>query len=358
MATGLFIPNRVLNLAQLPASKPTPADEVPPMMRILALLLLSATSTLLHAQTLLSQPARLDTATGTLHGTLLLPRSEAPLPVALLIAGSGPTDRDGNNPQGGNNDALKRLAQSLARMGVASLRYDKRGIGASQPAEPREENLSVEGYVSDAVAWAQQLEADPRFGALILIGHSEGALIASLAAPQTDAAALISIAGSARPVSEVLREQLSVRLPPEPLAISEALIEQLRHGQTSDEVPEGLQVLFRPSVQPYLISLFRQEPAAAFAATRMPALIIQGSHDIQVGVGDARLLQQARADAQLLVIPGMNHILRIVPTDIAAQLASYDDPARPLAAALGGGIQAFLMHAGILPAFSPAAGGR
>ena len=293
-----------------------------------------------------------------LHGTLLLPRSDSAVPVALLIAGSGPTDRDGNNPQGGHNDALKRLAHTLARMGVASLRYDKRGIAASVAAEPDEEDLSVEGYVADAVAWARQLDADPRFTALLLVGHSEGALIASLAAPQTDAAALISIAGTARPIDQVLHEQLSVRLPPEPLAISEALIEQLRHGRSTDQVPEGLQVLFRPSVQPYLISLFRQDPAAAFAATRIPALIIQGTHDIQVGVGDARLLQQARPDAQLLLIPGMNHVLRIVPTEIAAQLASYNDPSLPLAAALGGGIQAFLVHAGILPAFRPTAAGR
>lgn len=328
------------------------------MMRLLLALLLCTCSALLQARTLLSEPARLQTDTGTLHGTLLLPRSEAAVPVALLIAGSGPTDRDGNNPQGGNNDALKRLAQSLAHMGVASLRYDKRGIGASQAAEPNEANLSVEGYVADAVAWVRQLEDDPRLAELILIGHSEGALIASLAAPKTKAAALISIAGSARPIDQVLREQLSVRLPPEPLAISEAMIEQLRQGRTTTEVPEGLQALFRPSVQPYLISLFRQQPAAAFAATRMPALIIQGSHDIQVGVDDARRLQQARPDAQLLVIPGMNHVLRIVPADIATQLASYNDPQRPLAAALGGGIQAFLTYTGIMPVFSPAADSR
>lgn len=327
-------------------------------MRFLLALLLCISSTLALARPQLSEPARLQTSTGTLYGTLLIPRSEQPLPVALLIAGSGPTDRNGNNPLGGNNDALRRLAQSLAAMGVASLRYDKRGIGASLAAEPDEEDLSVEGYVADVVAWAQQLRDDPRFSDLILIGHSEGALIASLAAPRTHAAALVSIAGTARPIAQVLHEQLSVRLPPEPLAVSDALIEQLRQGRTINEVPEGLQALFRPSVQPYLISLFRQDPAAAFAATRMPALIIQGSHDIQVGVTDARLLQQARPDAQLLIIPGMNHVLRIVPADIETQLASYNDPERPLAAALISGIQAFLARAGILPAFSPAAGGR
>jgi fermentation-respiration switch protein FrsA (DUF1100 family) len=328
------------------------------MTRLLTTLLLYTCSTLAQAHALLSEPTRLQTATGTLHGTLLLPHSEQPQPVALLIAGSGPTDRNGNNPLGGNNDALRLLAQSLARMGVASLRYDKRGIAASRAAEPDEEDLSVEGYVADAVSWAGQLRRDPRFSRLILIGHSEGALIASLAALQANADAMISIAGSARPIDQVLHEQLSVRLPPEALAISDALIEELRQGRTVSDVPEGLQALFRPSVQPYLISLFRQDPAAAFAATRMPALILQGSHDIQVGVQDARLLQQARPDAQSLVIPGMNHVLRIVPADIETQLASYNDPKRPLAAALSNAIQAFLRDAGILPASSPASDGR
>src|SRR5690606_16560673 len=205
-----------------------------------------------------------------------------------------------------HNDAYKRLAQSLARSGIASLRYDKRGVAASLSAEPHEENLSVERYVEDAVNWSRLLRQDPRFGPLILIGHSEGALIASLAAEPAGAAGLISLSGSARPIAAVLWEQLQTRLPPKPLAQSKVLIERLGQGQLTPEVPPRLQVLFRASVQPYLISLFRYDPSAAFAAPRMPALIIQGTRDIQVSVGDAHRLQAARPDAQLVLIEGMN----------------------------------------------------
>lgn len=328
------------------------------LLRILTVLLVSLATPVLHAQTILHRPASLDTGNGVLQGSLMLPKSSAPVPVALLIAGSGPTDRNGNNPQGGHNDSLKRLAQSLARAGIASLRYDKRGVAASLAAEPQEENLSVERYVQDALGWARQLRADPRFGALILIGHSEGALIASLAAEDASAAALISIAGSARPIDQVLREQLRERLPPRPLAKSEALIDLLKEGHTTSAVPRRLLVLFRPSVQPYLISLFRQDPAAAFAATRMPALIIQGTHDIQVSVADAQALKAARPDARLALIPGMNHVLRIVADDTESQLASYDNPGLPLAAALGEAIRGFVEQAGILPSSSPAPAGR
>ncbi|WP_457967999.1 lysophospholipase [Pseudomonas sp. R4-84] len=292
--------------------------------------------------TVLQRPISLDTGNGELFGSLLLPKSDTPVPVVLFISGSGPTDRDGNNPEGGRNDSLKRLAWVLARQNIASVRYDKRGVAASLAATPDERNLSVEAYVADAVAWSHKLAADPRLGPLILLGHSEGALIASLAAPQANAAAVISVAGSARPIDEVLRQQLSARLPPPLMLRSNELLDSLKAGRPDPNVPAQLQVIFRPSVQPYLISLFRQDPAQAFAALKMPALIIQGSHDIQVSVDDARQLKVAKPDAELALIKGMNHVMRIVPNDVKRQLASYKDPNLPLAAELSAHILSFI----------------
>ncbi|MBK5417377.1 alpha/beta hydrolase, partial [Pseudomonas sp. TH31] len=156
------------------------------MLRVLALSLTLFTG---FAQaTVLQRPITLNTGTGELFGSLLLPKSDTPVPVVLIISGSGPTDRDGNNPDGGRNDSLKRLAWVLAKHNIASVRYDKRGVAASLAATPDERNLSVEAYVADAEAWSQKLKTDPRFGQLILLGHSEGALIATLAAPSADAA--------------------------------------------------------------------------------------------------------------------------------------------------------------------------
>jgi pimeloyl-ACP methyl ester carboxylesterase len=191
--------------------------------------------------------------------------------------------------------------------------------------------LSVEGYVADAAAWGRKLKADPRFSRLVLIGHSEGALIATLAAERAGADALVTIAGSGRPIDQVLLEQLRSRLPPPLLAYSRALVGDLKAGRTREDVPDPLQILFRPSVQPYLITLFRQDPAAAFARLRIPALIVQGSRDIQVGIADAEALKRAKPDAELTLIDGMNHVLRIVPADLQRQLASYDEPDLPLA---------------------------
>lgn len=310
------------------------------MLRVL-LLSLSLFTGLVNA-TVLQRPVSLDTGHGELYGSMLLPKSAQPVPVVLIISGSGPTDRDGNNPDGGRNDSLKRLAWVLAKHNIASVRYDKRGVAASLAATPDERNLTLDAYVADAVAWSKQLKADTRLGQLIVLGHSEGALIASLAAAQLDAAGVISISGTARPVDQVLRQQLSYRLPPALMVRSNELLDSLKAGQVDNDVPPALQVIFRPSVQPYLITLFREDPAAAFARLKMPALIIQGSNDIQVSVDDARVLKAAKPDAQLTLIDGMNHVLRIVPNDLKRQLASYKDPQLPLAAELGRSIISFI----------------
>jgi pimeloyl-ACP methyl ester carboxylesterase len=290
----------------------------------------------------LQRPISLQTPTGELFGTLLLPKSPKPVPVVLIIAGSGPTDRDGNNFDGGRNDSLKRLAVILARHNIASVRYDKRGVAASKPATPDERDLSIEKYVADAQAWGQKLKADPRLGKLIILGHSEGALVAALAAEQAGASAVISVAGTGRPVDQVIREQLQYQLPPPLLARSEQLIDEMKAGKTDDNVPPPLDVVFRLSVQPYLISLFRQKPATAFGQLKVPTLIVQGRNDMQVGVGDAELLHQAKPDSDIAIIDGMNHVMRIVPNDVKRQLASYKDPQLPLASELSDRILKFI----------------
>ena len=313
------------------------------MLRVLLFTLtLICTAAHAAAPVVLQRPISLDTGSGELFGSLLLPQSDKPVPVVLIIAGSGPTDRNGNSAEGARNDSLKRLAWVLARHNIASVRYDKRGVAASLKATPDERNLTLDAYVADAVAWGKSLKADPRFGPLIVLGHSEGALVAALAAPELDPAGVVSLSGSARPVDQVIRQQLADHLPPALLLRSNQILDRLKAGQVDADVPDPLQGIFRPSVQPYLISLFRADPAAAFARLNMPALIVQGTTDLQVGVADAEKLKQAKPDAELAVIPGMNHVMRIVPNDVKQQLSSYNNPQLPLADALGRRLVSFI----------------
>src|SRR5690606_11236335 len=125
------------------------------------------------------------------------PAGGAPSPVVLIIAGSGPTDRDGNSPLlPGQNNSLRLLAEGLAQRGIATLRYDKRGIAESANAELREADLRFNTYVDDAAALLSRLHDDARFSRVSVVGHSEGALIAVMAAQKAAVDAIVSIAGA------------------------------------------------------------------------------------------------------------------------------------------------------------------
>ncbi len=279
-----------------------------------------------------AEPISLITPTGTLSGTLETPKKRLPCPVALILAGSGPTNRDGDSLSlGGENDSLRLLAEGLAAHGIASVRYDKRGVGASAAAGTTEADLRFEIYIDDAVSWGQQLQKNRRFSRLVIIGHSEGALIGMIAARRLNATGFVSIAGAGSPAGKIILDQLKPQLPEASFKEAETIVQNLNAGQTTATIPEGFSALFRPSVQPYLISWFRYDPVVEIAKLRMPVLIAQGTTDLQLSVDDAKLLATAKPDARLLLIDGMNHVLKTVAGDKAAQMPSYIDPAFPVA---------------------------
>jgi pimeloyl-ACP methyl ester carboxylesterase len=285
----------------------------------------------------------LKTQSGEVFGSLRMPsHPEQPL-VVLIVAGSGPTDRDGNNTCfDGKNDSLKMLAEALADIGVASVRYDKRGVGASANAAACENELCFEDYVQDVVSWTSALAEDARFSAVLILGHSEGSLIGMLAAANSPAKAYISIAGPSRPAQLILREQLLDKLPTELTERSERILAALERGQTVEDVPTPLLALYRPSVQPYLISWFKYNPSAELTKLKIPCLILQGNTDTQVPGSDATSLHTAKPDSEMHIIDGMNHVLKQVPLNAARQLASFQDNSLPLVPELGGLLASFV----------------
>lgn len=289
------------------------------------------------------QAVTLAVAGGTLYGTELIPAASGKLPVVLLHAGSGPTDRDGNaRVLPGPNNSLRMLAEALARNGIASVRYDKRLIGASTAPGWNEADLRFDDYVADAGAWIARLRADPRYSRIIVAGHSEGALIGMLASRNAGADGYVSIAGVARGADDVLRTQLASKLLPPLLAANEAILQQLKQGRPAADVPAPLVSLYRPSVQPYLISWFQYVPRDVIATLTMPVLIVQGTSDIQVPVDEARALSAAAPHAQLVIIEGMNHVLKMVGSDAALQQRSYSSPDLPVSPELVEAITRFV----------------
>jgi len=290
-----------------------------------------------------SDTLTLDTPTGKIAGTLLVPAATGPMPLVVIIAGSGPTDRNGNSPLlPGANNSLKLLAEGLAARGIASVRYDKRGIAASAQAIVSETNLRFDTYADDAAACIRLLRPDARFSTITVVGHSEGSLLGMLATQRAGADGYVSIAGAGRAADKILREQLTGKLPPDLLSFANKALDAMLAGHTVDSVPPALAALFRPSVQPYMISWLRVDPQVEIKRLGVPALIVQGTLDIQVPVSDAQLLTQAEPKSKLLVIDGMNHVLKRVAPDQASQQASYSDPNLPVAPELIDGIAAFV----------------
>ncbi len=276
----------------------------------------------------------IQTPMGEVWGTLQLPLfpSES---VVLIIAGSGPTDRDGNSPQGNlYASSYKLMAEALALHGVASLRYDKRGIAASASPLARNETLRFGHYVDDASKWVDTLRA-MGYRKVILVGHSEGAQIALEVAARNDGVAgVVSLCGAGEVASSTLRRQLAAQLLPDYEALmteAEQILDALAAGERVEEIPAELAMLFHPSLQDYLISWFASDPVKVITEVDVPVLIISGDKDIQVEVRDGELLHAARVDAQFVVVPNMNHVLKFCSTtDTSAQLRIYADEEQSL----------------------------
>lgn len=284
----------------------------------------------------------LDTRGGQLHGTLERPAGGPPAVCALIVSGAGPTDRDGNQP-GLANDSLKQLALGLAARGVCTLRYDKRGVAASGEALAEERELRFEHYFADAAAWAVRLSRIGGAPRVALVGHGEGALVALLAAKRAKAFAAVSVAGSGRPAAELVVAQLR-GLPDETRRRGMQILGELAAGRLVAGIPAEFGALFRPSVQPYLVSWFRYDPAAEIRAPGLQVLIVQGTADMQIPVSDARLLAAANPLAALSIIPEMNHVLKRCTSE-ADQLAAYTDPALPIEPRVVETIAEFLLRA-------------
>ena len=292
-----------------------------------------------------SQEITLLTPTGNISGTLTIPSGTETTPVVLIIAGSGPTDRDCNSPLGIQTNAYKMLAEDLARLGISSLRFDKRGVGKSQAAMTSESDLRFETYINDVISWISLLKADNRFSEVVLLGHSEGSLVGILAAQQSDADRFISVAGVGKPADKILQEQLKSQLPPQLMDESNQILDSLRAGHMVGKVNPFLAALYRQSVQPYLISWIKYDPAAEISKLTIPVLIIQGTTDLQVTVEDAKLLAALKPDAKLLILNDMNHVLKESDEDMQNNRATYSKAELPLKSGLVSEIVHFISGA-------------
>lgn len=273
---------------------------------------------------------------GTLHGTVDIPQSPVAVPLVMFIAGPITIDRNGNThlyPD--SNNTMKYLSEALVRQGVATLRFDKRGVGQSSSAVRDESELRVEHYVDDAVAWTKKMQEDKRFSSIILLGYDESFLVAALAAKKIPADGIISVAGFGRPMQDIMLERAKIRFPSELLKRTQSIVSALEQGKMVDTIPQLLYMILRPSIQPYLISQFKFHPAREFAKLQIPGLVIHGTKDFHFAPSEAAMLSQSNTLSKLVLIEGMTHSLRelsqeqLKPQAPKSRFASIINPLMP-----------------------------
>lgn len=267
---------------------------------------------------------------GKIYGTLLIPDEEKNYPIVLIIAGSGPTDRNGNSTLGEKSNMYLMLADSLAEHGIASFRYDKRYLGESSDFLPSAiEHISFDDYVNDAIEIIRFLQKNSHATKIIIAGHSEGSLIGIMAAQKTKVDAYISLSGMGENFGKILEWQLDQQ-PGINKDTVKHILDKISRGQIVENIPSSLQTLFLPYLQHYMFTEMKYNPAQELKKLHTPVLIVNGTTDLQITVKQAELLHQAKPDAELAIIPGMNHILKDAPEDRAENLATYNNPDLPL----------------------------
>lgn len=270
---------------------------------------------------------------GDLAGTLIPPAEGQP--VVLIIPGSGPTNRDGNNPMGVAAASYRLLAEALAERGIGTLRIDKRGMFASKSAIPNPNDVTITAYGEDVHAWAKVARAQTGADCVWVLGHSEGGLVALEAAQSPEGlCGILLVASVGRPMADTIREQLKSN-PANAIVLEEAMaaLASLEAGErvSSEGMHPGLRGLFNPAVQGFLIDAFARNPAQMAGATSLPILIVAGGKDIQTPLADAEALVAGQPEAELVVIEDMNHVLKPVEGDSrAANLAAYSKPNLPV----------------------------
>lgn len=256
---------------------------------------------------------------GNISATIDMPEEGSDTAV-LIVAGSGPTDRNGNSGAGLNTYSYKMLGETLAHSGYAVMRFDKRGIGGSPIPAEDVPNLVFEDYIDDARACANFLRAEG-FERVIVAGHSEGGLIAlQLAAEEAcclDGVVLLCAPGYN--MAEILNYQLSQQLVPAYMGLmvkSTAIINSLKAGRmvAQEDIPAELMSLFHPTVQPFIISNMRYEPTELAAKCRVPMFIVSGGRDIQVSVSNGERLHGANPAAEHRIFENMTHVLKDADT--------------------------------------------
>lgn len=265
-----------------------------------------------------------------IDGTLLSPNNVKKPNLAIIIAGSGPTDRDGNQNFLKNN-SLKKLAVNLTNNNIATYRYDKR-IVKQLKSNNLDKNIIFDHFVTDAKSVIDYFKSTKNFNKIYVIGHSQGSLVGMLAAKDR-ADGFISLAGAGQSIDQVIIEQVN-KTAPNFTKDTKRIFKTLKEGKTTTDYPMALSSIFNIEIQKFMINWMKYNPTEVLSTLNIPILVINGTKDLQVSETEAKLLKEANKDATLKIIENMNHVLVTIDGDDLENSKSYAETQRPIAEGL------------------------
>ena len=277
-----------------------------------------------------------------LEGTLYTPKTSKKTNLVILIAGSGPTDRDGNSMMiQGENNSLKYLAEGLTENGISVYSYDKRFFGLFK-AGKTEEGMAMlfDDFVDDAVEVANFFRKGKKYKNIIFAGHSEGSLIGIIGAQKTKIDGVISLSGTGNPLDIILEYQIGAQAP-FLLEETKSILKELKKGDTVKVENPFLQSLFAEQLQPFVISSLKYNPQDEIKKLSVPVMIVNGTADLQIQLSETELLQKAKPNAKYLIVENMNHVLKEVK-DVTENQQSYGNPDLPVVSELIKQISSFV----------------
>ncbi len=265
-----------------------------------------------------------------IDGTLLTPNENKKHTLAIIIAGSGPTNRNGNQNFQKNN-SLKKLAESLTDKGIATFRFDKRIVKQIRKGKV-DKNLMLDDFVNDASDVITYFKEKDSYSKIYVIGHSQGSLVGMLAA-KDKIDGFISLAGAGKNIGDVITDQVS-KMSPQLGEEAKKIVDKLKQGETVKDYPSALASLFNADIQPFMINWMQYNPTEIIKELKMPILVVVGTKDLQISENDAKLLKEANDEAELKIIENMNHVLFEIKGDDLENSKSYNESFRPISSIL------------------------
>lgn len=273
-----------------------------------------------------------------IDGTLLVPNDNDKPVLAIIIAGSGPTDRNGNQ-NFLKNDALKKIAENLTNNGIATFRYDKRIVKQIRNGKV-DENIVFDDFVSDAEDIITFFKEKKTYSKIYIIGHSQGSLVGMLSA-KGRADGFISLAGAGQNIGDVIVEQVT-KMAPKLGEEAQKIVDKLKQGETTTDYPPALASVFNADIQPFMINWMQYNPTEVISELKMPVLIINGTKDLQVSEDEAKLLKDANKNAELNIIENMNHVFFEIEGGDLENSKSYNEAFRTISSKLVDSIIEFI----------------